>query len=80
MKSFRYDQQIKRELKGIHACGCRCNERLKVKTDGSTRLRDTGFLRQCVYYNGENERGIHTCGCRCNERLKVKTDGSAESK
>ena len=31
------EQQIKREVKAIHMCGCRCNERLKVKTDGSTR-------------------------------------------
>ena len=36
-----YEQQIKRELKGIHICGCRCNERLKAKTDGSTRLACT---------------------------------------
>ena len=26
---------------GIHSCGCGCNERLKVKTDGSTRLTYT---------------------------------------
>ena len=25
-----YEQQIKRELKGIHICGCRYNERLKA--------------------------------------------------
>ena len=31
MEDF-YEQQIKRELKGIHTCGCRCNERLKDKT------------------------------------------------
>ena len=41
---FYYEQQIKRELKRIHISGCRCNERLKVKTDGSTRLTFTGFL------------------------------------
>ena len=28
---------------GIHICGCRCHERLKVKTDGSTRLSWTGL-------------------------------------
>ena len=28
-------EQIKRELQGIHICGCRCNEGLKAKTDGS---------------------------------------------
>ena len=33
-----YEQKIKRELKGIHICGCRCNVRLKVKTEGSTCL------------------------------------------
>ena len=32
-----YEQQKNRDLKGIHICGCRCNERLKTKTDGSTR-------------------------------------------
>ena len=32
---FYYEQQIKRELKKIHISGCRCNERLKAKTDGS---------------------------------------------
>ena len=26
---FFYYEQIKREVKGIHRCGCRCNERLK---------------------------------------------------
>ena len=33
--NFYYEQQINRELNGIHICGCRCNERLKAKTDGS---------------------------------------------
>ena len=28
-----YEQQIKRELKGTHICGCRYNERLKPKTE-----------------------------------------------
>ena len=43
LKYFYYEQQIKRELKGIHTCGCRWNERLKTKTDGSKRLRYTGL-------------------------------------
>ena len=30
-----YEQQIKRELQRTHISGCRCNERLKSKTDGS---------------------------------------------
>jgi hypothetical protein len=34
---------LKRELKGIHMYGCRCNERLKVKTEGSTHLVYTGL-------------------------------------
>ena len=45
-KVFNHEQQIKRELKGIHICGCRCNERLKAKTDGSTYLGYTGLLRK----------------------------------
>ena len=36
-----FDKQIKRELEGIHICGCQCNETLTVKTDGSTRLTYT---------------------------------------
>ena len=32
---FYYEQQIKRELQGIHICGGRSNERLKSKTNGS---------------------------------------------
>ena len=43
IKIFYYEQQIKRELKGIHIRGCRCNERLQAKTDGSTRLAYTGL-------------------------------------
>ena len=40
---FYHETQIKRELNGIHICGCRFNERLKAKTDGSTRLGYTGL-------------------------------------
>ena len=36
---------------GIHICGCQCNERLKVKIDGSTRqvggLKDLQALCVC---------------------------------
>ena len=35
---FYYEQQTKPELKGIHICGCRYDERLKCKTDGSRIL------------------------------------------
>ena len=38
-----YEQQIKREVKGIHICGCRYNERRNAKTDGSTHLTYTGL-------------------------------------
>ncbi len=38
-----YEQQIKREIKRINISGCRCNERLKAKTDGSNRLTYTGL-------------------------------------
>ena len=38
-----YEQQINRELKRIHISGCRCNERLKTKNDGSKRLAYTGL-------------------------------------
>ena len=38
-KLIHYEQQ----LEGIHTCGCRCYERLKAKTDGSTRLAYTGL-------------------------------------
>ena len=39
-----YEQQIKRDLEGKHVCGCRCHERLKAKTDGSTCLGYTGLI------------------------------------
>ena len=32
------NREIKREIKGIQMCGCRCNERLKPKKDGSILL------------------------------------------
>ena len=38
-----YEQQIKWELKRIHTSGCRWNERLKPKTDGSKCLSYTGL-------------------------------------
>ena len=36
-------EQIKREIQGIHICGCRCHERLKTKPDGSIHLGYTGM-------------------------------------
>ena len=38
-----YEQHINRELKRIHISRCRCNERLKAKTDGSKHLTYTGL-------------------------------------
>ena len=35
--------EVKRELKRIHINGCRCNERLNAKTEGSKRLAYTGL-------------------------------------
>ncbi len=43
---FYHETQIKRELNGIHICGCRFNERLKAKTDGSTCLTYNGLHRE----------------------------------
>ena len=60
---FYYEQQIKRELKGIHICGCRCNERLKVKTDGSTRLVYTGLLGELEHLNIETRLIVESFGC-----------------
>ena len=34
-----YEQLMNRELQGLHVSGCRCNERLKPKTDGSGRWK-----------------------------------------
>ena len=38
-----YYEEIKQELKRILVHECRCNERLKAKAEGSTRLACTGF-------------------------------------
>ena len=43
LMKFYYEQQINRDLKRTHISGCRCNERLKAKTDGSKRLAYTGL-------------------------------------
>ena len=42
--TFGYEQQMKWEIQGIHICGCRCNERLKSKTDESKSLPYIGLL------------------------------------
>ena len=37
------NRQIKGYLKGIHIYGCQCNQRLKAKTEGCTRLVYNGL-------------------------------------
>ncbi len=44
VQKFVYYEEIKRELTRIHIYGCRCNERLKVKTEGFTRLTYSRLL------------------------------------
>ena len=39
-----YYESINRELKTRHTCECRCDERLKTKTEESTRLVYTGLI------------------------------------
>ncbi len=39
-----YYEEIKRELNRILIYECRCNERLRGKDEGSTRLTYTGLL------------------------------------
>ena len=46
MGGIYFEQQIKRELKGIHICGCRFNERLKTKTEGSTCVTHSGLCEE----------------------------------
>ena len=41
--TFYFEQQIKWEVKGIHICGGRWNQRLQVKTVGSPLLGCTGL-------------------------------------
>ena len=61
---FYYEQQIKRELKRIHISGCRWNERLRDKTDGSKSLGYTGLCGDLEHLMietrliGENGRTI----------------------
>ena len=40
---FVYYEEIKREVDRILIYECRCNERLKAKAEGSTRLAYTGL-------------------------------------
>ena len=41
-KIFFLLEEVMGELKRIHICGCRCNERLKAKTDGQRASHTLG--------------------------------------
>ena len=79
MNFIYYEQQIKRDLKGIHICGCRCNERLKAKTDGSTRLTYTGLHGELEHQKietrlvGESFECV-MCECDLEEPLVVEVE------
>ena len=45
----------KRELNRKLICECRCDERLKVKTEGSTRLTYTGSSGQLEHIKDKDE-------------------------
>jgi hypothetical protein len=45
---FVYYEEIKRELKRILVYGCRCNERLKVKSEVSTKYLHDSRTLGCV--------------------------------
>ena len=68
---FYYEQQIKRELKEIHVCGCRCYERLKAKTDGCTRLAYTVTVKVTSrLFSGEQKRE-KTEGKKCHTKTMM---------
>jgi hypothetical protein len=46
-----YYESIKREVKGRPIYECRCDERLKIKTEKSTRLGYTGLCWELEHLN-----------------------------
>ncbi len=69
---------IERELKGIHIYGCRCNERLKVKTEGSKHLGNTGLcggrghVKIETRIKLEDQKSLHKLGgTECTRRHPV---------
>ncbi len=52
---FINEQQITRELMEIRIVGCRCYERLKTKTDGSTLLTYTGLCGELEHLKIETK-------------------------
>ncbi len=55
---FVYYQSIKRELKTRPIYECRCDERLKTKTEESTRLTYTGLLVELKHTSGSRMTGL----------------------
>ncbi len=53
----------------MHIRGCRCNERLKVTTDGSTRLTYTGFHGELEHLKIETRLIGESFGCVMGERV-----------
>jgi hypothetical protein len=50
-------------VKGIHICGCQCNQRLKVKSDGSTLLTYTGLSGELEHLKIETRLIDEIFGC-----------------
>ena len=63
----------KRELIRLHISGCRCNERLKAKTDGSKCLTYTGLFMKTKKTRGK-ERKWDGVGVMKDKDLKVEDD------
>jgi hypothetical protein len=76
--------ETKRELKRILICDCRCNERLKSKPEGSTRLASLmGHWLSAEIYDEVIKRELKRRPMykyRCDERLKSKIEGSRRNK
>ena len=47
----------------MNICGCRCNERLKVETDGSTCLTYTGLTGELEHLKVETRLIGESFGC-----------------
>ena len=79
-----YYEKINRELKRILIYECRCNERLKAKAEGSTRLAYTGLHGELEHLKIETgwcitgaEVKSSPCASACNTALTSPVQGSA---
>jgi hypothetical protein len=68
---FIMNNRLNRYLKGIHICGCRWNERLKVKTEGSTSLTYTGFHGELEHLKIETRLICESFECVMGPRVTV---------